>query len=364
MLTSKIQRLLMNHSMPCMSICRLNAVAKLTLFPLALLLAMLVAIGFGCGQKSENIPLRLGINSWVGYDPFVIAKEYGDLERLGWRLVESTSNVDSARGLRNGTLDAAAMTLDEALNLIHEGAEISIVLALSVSNGADVVLARPEWEIDSLSEAKSVVAFENTTLSRLVLTRFIEKLKLDSASFKTQIFTAENHEKAYSSKEFDLIVTYEPIASRLEKLGAKRVFDSSQMDSEIFDVLVVNRDALKNNLERISQLIGLWESGLRILNLRDAEALKWLSQGGELELEEYVSVLEKLNFFNLDASISILKQAESGQSGLSGIVQNYGDAVGTGSELWTPEFLESSIDVGPLLNAIRHNNNQSIDEKD
>ena len=329
-----------------MSIYRLKAIVVLAV----MLLALLGAGGFGCGQNSDPIPFRLGVNSWVGYDPFVVAKESGYLERQGWHLVESASNVDSARRLRNGTLDAATLTLGEALNLIDEGAEISIVLALSVSKGADVVLARPGWDKESLRSATSNIAFENTTLSKLVLTRFIEGLELDKDSLQTQIVTAENHEKAFLSEEVDLLLTFEPIASRIEKLGAKRVFDSSQMDAEIFDVLVVNNDALQNDFERVSQLIFCWELGLRKLFIRDAETLRWLSNGVELDVGEYESILDKLRFLKLSDSVSLLKEDDSV---LADVAKRIGEAIDPGDGNWTPELLASSIDPDPLLHAVR-----------
>lgn len=317
-----------------------------------LIIALLFALMSGCGQNPDSVPLRVGVNSWVGCDPLIVAKESGDLEKQGWRLVESASSVDSARGLRNGTLDATVLTLDEALTLIDEGAEISIVLALSASKGADVVLARPGWDKESFRAATSIIAFENTTLSKLVLTRFAEELELDKGSFQPQIVTAENHDKAFLSKDIDLILTFEPIASLIEKLGARRVFDSSEMDPEIYDVLVVNNDALQNDLERVSKLILCWELGLRKFFIRDPEALRWLSQGVGVEVEIYESILKKLHFFNLDTSIAILIDDEFV---LADVVKDIGEATGAADGKWTPEFLESSIDVGPLLNAIQHN---------
>jgi len=145
----------------------------------ALIFVWLIGFGVGCGLKNDPIPLRLGVNSWVGYDPFVVAKEFGDIERHGWHLVECASNVDSARGLRNGTLGAVALTLGEALDLIDEGAEIKIILALSVSKGVDVVLSRPDWEQESTRSATSIIAIENTALSKHVLARFIKELELN-----------------------------------------------------------------------------------------------------------------------------------------------------------------------------------------
>ena len=330
-----------------MSVYRLNT----------LIISLLIAVGIGCGQNSDSIPLRVGVNSWVGYDPFVVAKESGNLERQGWHLVESASDVDSARGLRNGTLDAAALTLGEALNLIVEGANVSIVLALSVSKGADVILADPDWDKESLKSTASIVAFENTPLSKLLLTRFIEKLELDRKSFQTQIVTAENYEKVFQSKEIDLLVTFEPIASRIENLGAKRVFDSSEMDSEIIDVLVVNRDVVQNDLERVSELILCWELGLGKIFTRDAESLRWLSQAGELEVGEYESILKKIHFFNLDVSVVIL---EDDEFDLAARVKKIGEAIGAVYGKWSPEFFRSSIDVNPLAYAIQLNKSSYV----
>ena len=247
--------------------------------------------------------------------------------------------------------------MGEALNLIVEGANVSIVLALSVSKGADVILADPDWDKESLKSTASIVAFENTPLSKLLLTRFIEELELDRQSFQTQIVTAENHEKVFQSKEVDLLVTFEPIASRIENLGAKRVFDSSEMDAEIIDVLVVNRDVVQNDLERVSELILCWELGLGKIFTRDAESLRWLSQAGELEVGEYESILKKIHFFNLDVSVVIL---EDDEFDLAARVKKIGEAIGAVYGKWSPEFFRSSIDVNPLAYAIQLNKSSYV----
>lgn len=104
---------------------------------LALLLALLALAG--CSEPSA-LPLRVGLNPWVGYDPLVLARERRLLDPAQVRVVELLSNTETQRALRNGQIDGAAMTLDEALRLADEGVALKIVAVLDISSGAGAVL--------------------------------------------------------------------------------------------------------------------------------------------------------------------------------------------------------------------------------
>lgn len=82
------------------------------------LLLILLSMSFllqGCSPPQE--PLRLGTNLWLGYEPIYVAREKGWLQEDQVRILEFSSSTDVMRGLRAGTLDAGALTLDEALLL-------------------------------------------------------------------------------------------------------------------------------------------------------------------------------------------------------------------------------------------------------
>ena len=95
-------------------------------------------------QPVPAAPLALGLNAWVGYDPLVLARERGLIDTRAVKVIELSSSSETLRHFRNRLLDAAALTLDEALRLADEGFDPRVVAVLSASAGADVVLAVPE----------------------------------------------------------------------------------------------------------------------------------------------------------------------------------------------------------------------------
>ena len=94
------------------------------------------ALGLTGCQRPVGLPLTIGMNAWVGYDPLVLAREVGLCDPARLRLVELPTSTETIRQLRNGILDAAALTLDEVLRLTDEGMPLRIVQILSQSAGA------------------------------------------------------------------------------------------------------------------------------------------------------------------------------------------------------------------------------------
>ena len=108
-----------------------------------LVLCMVSAWLAGCGPASPPAPWRIAVNPWVGYEPLVLAQETGTLPPA-MRVVELASNTETKRAFRNGLIELAALTLDEALRLADEGEALHIVAVLSDSAGADAVLVRAD----------------------------------------------------------------------------------------------------------------------------------------------------------------------------------------------------------------------------
>jgi hypothetical protein len=91
-----------------------------------------------CGKTPS--PLRVGTNIWIGYESLYVAENRGLLARQAIRLITMRNASEVQQALHAGMLEAAAMSLDEALNLVEEGLDLRVVLVMGVSHGADVVL--------------------------------------------------------------------------------------------------------------------------------------------------------------------------------------------------------------------------------
>jgi NitT/TauT family transport system substrate-binding protein len=180
------------------------------------------------------------MHPWIGYETLYLARE------LGWlppevALREGKVAGDSLAALRAGTVDAAALTLDEVLLARAAGIPLVVVLVFDASAGADVVLARPGIEkVADLTGRR--IGVERSGLGAMVLSTTLERAEL-TAEAVTVIDTPPDRQLvAWRDGHVDAVVTYEPTASLLEREGARRLLDSRQMPDVIFDVLAARSD--------------------------------------------------------------------------------------------------------------------------
>lgn len=256
-------------------------------------------------SEPPPLPLNVGINPWIGYDPLVLARERRFIDRNHIRILELSSSTETLRTLRNGLLDAAAMTLDEALRLADEGAAVRIVAVLDVSNGGDAVVARAPISTPSQLKGKRI-GVEDSAGGALVLARMMQAGRLNENDLLLLRLEASQHEGALRGGWVDAIVTYDPIKSRLEAEGFRVVFDSRQMPDEIVDVLVVRTDVLEQRFDDVVELVVGWERALSALRHAPADAAELFAPGVRLAPQQYLAALQNHRFSPLAESAALL----------------------------------------------------------
>lgn len=222
-----------------------------------LLLAAAAAMVAGCHPAEPTPPLRLATNEWPGYEPLHLARERGYWDGAPIRLYELPSSSEVLRAMRNGALDGAALTADEALTLMVDGIDLRAMLVLDISRGADALVARPD--IHHLGDLKGRrIGVENQALGAYLLSRALESAGLSLNDISVVPLTVDTHESAYLAGAIDAAVTFEPTLSRLRHLGAHSLFTSSQIPGEIFDLLVLRADAYERYQATLKSLAGAW----------------------------------------------------------------------------------------------------------
>ena len=117
---------------------------------------------FLVGEVVVAEPLAVGTNVWPGYEPLYLARNLGYYND-SIRLVEYSSATEVLRAIRNKLIDVATLTLDEVLLLRQSGVDVRSVLVTDISNGGDVIVARPG--IETLADLKGrKVGVESTAL--------------------------------------------------------------------------------------------------------------------------------------------------------------------------------------------------------
>jgi NitT/TauT family transport system substrate-binding protein len=212
--------------------------------------------------------MRVGSIVFPGYETLFLGRELGLLDARQVRLVELLANTDTLRALAAGQLEAAALTLDELMTARADGVDLRAVLVFDESAGADVVLAKAPVTLQTLQDRR--VAVEDGAMGAVMLSALLKAAGLTPHQIRKVPMTLDRSEALFQSAEVDVVVTAEPWAARLEKVGARRIFDSQAIPGRIVDVLAVRASALQTFGPALRHLLAVHFAAQKIL--RDAPA--------------------------------------------------------------------------------------------
>ncbi|WP_176525338.1 ABC transporter substrate-binding protein [Caenispirillum bisanense] len=275
------------------------------------------AYGLAAALPDPEHPLRIGRNGWTGYEPLSVAEEAGALDRRRVAVIDLPATTDVLRALRDGVLDGAALTLDEALTAEAAGVDLVIVAVVDVSMGGDVVMARAD--LQSLVGAR--VAFEGKALGAYMVGRFLEERGLALTDVLLVEAPVDRHQHLLQTGEVDAAVTFEPYGTALAREGYVQVFSSWEIPGEIVDVLAVRADASATHAEAVEHLKGAWELGRSGIVSRDAEVLGGIAARQGLAASDVADALDLLEFPSSSESDAMLSE----NSPLREVAQNLWD---------------------------------------
>ena len=218
----------------------------------ALAAAGAVALVGGCEQREPL--LRVGTNTWLGYELLHVAEQQGVLDSARVRMVRMGSATLVVQALAAGQLEAAGLTLDEVLSAIADGIPLRVLAVFDFSQGADAVVARAGLTTPAAMKGKRVCV-EKSAVGAVMLDAFLKFEGLAPTDLEIKYATVDEHVAEFEAGRADLVVTFSPVIEQLEKLGGKRVFDSTQVPGRIVDVLVATEGALKRNPQALRHLV-------------------------------------------------------------------------------------------------------------
>ena len=243
--------------------------------------------------EQHHQPLTIASSPWPGYEPLYLARDLGYFKKNKIKVFELPSSDITMESFRNGSTDLASLTLDETLELIHDGVKLRILLIMDISNGGDAVMAKPE--IKKLSDIKGKnISIVNIPLGLYVLNRLIDKAGLKREDVNVFPMADVRQVQFYKQGKADVVVTYDPTKTQLEKLGLHVLFDSSDIPNEIFDILVVQEDVYKKRFKEVCAVGKQWFKTLEYIKDNNTEAAKQMGKRLGVSHTEFNKMMEGL----------------------------------------------------------------------
>lgn len=249
-----------------------------------------------CGKREPL--LRVSGIVWVGYEPLFLARTLGYYNSGQIRLVESPSNTNSLMALATGEVDAATLTLDECLLALSGGIDVQVIAVFDTSNGADVVMVRPD--IHDLGQlAGKRIGVEETAAGALMLSKTLDAAKLAPDDVIKVPVTGDQQLRDYEAGKVDALISYEPFASQLAARGARRLYDSSSFPGLIVDVLVARVDALSRQPKAFRQLLKGYFQAVSYLTARPSDAYRKMAPRLQITPEQVARAFEGIHVMSL-----------------------------------------------------------------
>lgn len=253
-------------------------------------------------QQKE--PLRVAVGTWPGAEPWIMAREAGELPVEEINLVEMNWTSAAMRAVGNRVVDAAVLSLDEAIRQIQQGYALKIVMVTDISRGADVLIAKNE--VKSVQDLKGGrVGYEPRTSGAWLLNKALQNSNLKLSDVHAVPLNPAEVDEIFEEMALDGVVLSEPWKQRMRDFNLRSVYDSSIPGAEVVRVLVVNPEILRSHREALIKLMQAhfkWTAALE----NGGEVLRPVLRREGVPLEVFQQIVSKIEIMDKERNRQLL----------------------------------------------------------
>lgn len=266
------------------------------------LIAMVLGLS-GCTSGTRGT-VKVPIAGWPGYEYLYLARQLELDSQVGLRIepVEYPDPQSIVHAYLRGELALAQLTTVEAVDLCSRAPQRCpvVVLVLDESLGGDQLAVRQG--ITSIADLKGhPVAVTYSTLGPYVLKRALERHGLSFRDVKLRHMPLAQMPAALASGEVQAAAFFPPFSDYAARDGQSRVlFDSRSIPGEIFDVLVVAPDFLRQNADLLPPLLRAWQAAHRQARAEPDAAVALMAKREQLSPAEFREAEQGLSYFDLE----------------------------------------------------------------
>lgn len=260
--------------------------------------------------KEPAVPLRVGSNLWPGYETLYLARSLGYYDNTPIQLLDYPSGTEEVKAYRNGEIEAAGISIDQALVLAATNPDVRIIGVMDFSEGGDVIIAKPDIPNMQALKGKKV-GVESSALGAFFITRALEKSGMSLKDIEVFPLGVSEHERAFKNGTVDAVATFGPAYTNLMAVGAKLVFDSSQIPGEIVDVLIARQSVIDKQTSVVQALVNGRFRALDYLAKNPQDAASRIAPRTKITPNQFLASLKGLRSPDLQENQKLLGKTDS-----------------------------------------------------
>ncbi|MEG3860295.1 ABC transporter substrate-binding protein [Microcoleus sp. herbarium12] len=235
---------------------------KPTFFSLfAIALTLIFALNACSLAQNQSLkPLRVGITSWAGFDVVLYAQASELFKQRGIKveLVRFDNQQDSSRAVMNNRLDAAFISVWDAMQVDPGDGRPVVLMTTNISAGSDGIVAKPE--IKSVKDLRGKrVGAKLGTVNHLILLEALKAHKIPPADVQILDYSNEVAAQKITSEDIDAAILWGPMLGETAKnIKGKVIYTTKQVDSLVIDILMSNDRTVKKKQAELTQFILAW----------------------------------------------------------------------------------------------------------
>lgn len=264
----------------------------------AITYCLLIAISCACCRSRKSEPIKVGIDTFVGFAPIYLARDKEKFKPYDLTVEPQIimDTMERTTALASGRIDALCTTADSLLLAASNGVDLVVVAAVDESAGADGIVVKPG--IKSVKDLSGrTVAFQEAMPSHFFLLSVLESARLKPSDILGIHMSADDAGAAFIAGKVDSAVTWEPWLSRAVQAGKGQLLVSTATNPNILiDVLAVRRDVLERRERDVLGLYLGWMNAIELWKQNREASERIMSSRLKLPLEEFHSNVATVRF--------------------------------------------------------------------
>ncbi len=258
-------------------------------------------------------PLRITINSWIGWAPLYLAKERGLFGALDVEIIRVEDTGARKATMISGEVDGYASSVDNFALDSAQGVPGKIVMCFDESYGGDGIV--PKKAITSVQDLKGhQVGYQKGLPSHFLLLTVLKQAGLSPNDVVQVDMDADKAGAAFVAGHLDAAVTWEPwISKAAETADGKILVTTRDFPGLIVDTLVFRDDVLAKRRADVETVVGGWFKALAEWDAHKDEADAIMAKAYGLNVDDFRGMCSGVRFYDLEKNRSYFGTGASGE---------------------------------------------------